>query len=83
MKYKNGKEAKDGDPVVGTIGLGTARPRIVAGKLRISETGNHSLAIAKDGGEERHAVAIGDLLHADDAAKSDAAKAPAKPAAAS
>lgn len=81
-KYKNGREARHGDPVVGIIGKGTTAPRVAGGRLLLHADGNHTIGVPVEGGEQRHAIAVVDLVHAEDAfaAATAASEAPAAPA---
>lgn len=71
MHYKNGREAKDGDFVVGKAYTGPVGGQTVAGvvtKLNPGcQTCNGLLVIPVFGGTQVHSVTIGDLLHAEDA----------------
>lgn len=68
MHYKNGREAINGDPVIGEV-----YGRAVAGVIHTLQAGatscNAQLAVPVPGGCTNYCVTIGDLYHAEDAVK--------------
>jgi hypothetical protein len=70
MHYSNGREAKDGDFVIGKAYTGSG-PQVVAGVITKLNPGcqtcNGLLVIPVFGGTQVHSATIGELMHAEDA----------------
>lgn len=69
MHYKNGREAKEGDSVIGKAWVG--KQRVVAGTIHSlnagSQTCNGQVAVSIPGGVVQVCVTVGDFVHAEDA----------------
>jgi hypothetical protein len=74
MHYKNGREAREGDPVIIKQNPGTTYQKVVAGVLHSLQPGcvscNAQIAYAVPGTVTSTSVTIGECFHAEDAIKS-------------